>query len=353
MEELGNTVPVAEGIVEAEGVTNKKPLSDVCLNCGAKLNGLFCSECGQKNIPKRQTLGELAENFLGSFFSYESKFLRSVKHLLVRPGFLAMEYNDGRRERYYHPARMYVFISFIFFFLFFSLPGSDDNSDGFEISGDDRREIRQGLNETGIPEGDSIELRHEDGRIESSAQGKGFSFSGPAYSSRAAYDSAQHALAPEARDGWLFRKLNEKTSSLNERYKGDSKEFGKDFEEAFMNNFSKVLFFLLPVFALVLKLLYLRRDFYYSEHLVFSIYYYNFFYLAAAIQLLFGLVSWLEWAATLIGLWILVYLLLAMKRMYNQSWKKTIVKFSLFCSVFMIFLGIGLTISALAVLLMI
>lgn len=355
MEELGNTVPIAEGIVEAESVTNKKPLSDVCLNCGAKLNGLFCSECGQKNIPRRQTLGELFENFLGSFFSYESKFFRSVKHLLLRPGYLAMEYNAGRRERYYHPARMYVFISFVFFLFFFSLPDADETTGEFEMTEEDKKQMQRGRAEAeeafmGV---DSLPQTNRSKRTEQSRKKKGFSFSGPNYSTREAYDSAQRALPPEERDGWFVRKFNEKTSSLNERYQGNSAEFGEDFKAAFMDNFSKVLFFLLPIFALVLKLLYVRRDFFYSEHLVFSIYYYNFFYMAATIQLIVGLVSWLEWLSALIGIWIFVYLLLAMKKMYGQSWRKTVVKFSLFCCVFLVFLGVGLTISALTVLLMI
>ena len=147
--------------------------------------------------------------------------------------------------------------------------------------------------------------------------------------------------------------MNRRTSELNERYKDKTKNFTEDFKQAFMDNFSKVLFYLLPIFALLLKLFYIRRDFFYSEHLVFSIYYYNFFYLAASLQLLINLIPMLSWAGDLIGLWIFFYLLFGMKRMYGQSWKKTILKFSLFSFVFMFFLGIGLAISAIAVLLMI
>ena len=71
---------------------------------------------------------------------------------------------------------------------------------------------------------------------------------------------------------------------LNQKYKDEPGKFGEDFGTAFKDNFSKVLFYLLPFFALLLKLLYVRRDFFYSEHLVFSIYYYNFFYLVACVR---------------------------------------------------------------------
>jgi hypothetical protein len=114
----------------------------------------------------------------------------------------------------------------------------------------------------------------------------------------------------------------------------------------FIENISKVVFILLPVFALLLKLLYVRRDFYYSEHLVFTIYYYNFFYLAGSVQILLGKVPWLDWLSTIIGLGIFLYLLLAMKRMYKQRWGKTIVKFMLFGLLFIISIAIAFTFNA-------
>ena len=115
MDELEKSIPGAEGLVEAEQSTVKKSHNESCLNCGTRLEDIFCHHCGQKDIPRRQTLGELWGNFISSFWSYEGKFFRTTKFLVTRPGFLAIEYNAGRRESYYHPARMYAFISFVFF----------------------------------------------------------------------------------------------------------------------------------------------------------------------------------------------------------------------------------------------
>ena len=368
MDELGKSFPAAEGMVDAEQAGAPKPHNEYCLNCGTELLDTFCHHCGQKDIPKRQTLGELLVNFISSFWSYEGKFFTTVKFLVVKPGFLATEYNAGRRERYYHPARMYVFISFVFFLLLFSLPDSESgDSDPKSITQKDAREIREGLQEAGLDSAarDSIKkviskaisdstngyiFKGESSKTKTSS---GISFVGPSYKSIKEYDSAQRVLPEEKRDGWFARTLNRRAAELNEKYKDNTDGFGKDFSQAFLDNFSKVLFYLLPIFALLLKLLYVRRDFFYSEHLVFSIYYYNFFYLAASLQLIVNLIPTLGWAGTLIGFWIFFYLLFAMKRMYRQSWKKTILKFSLFSFVFMLFLGLGLGISALAVLLMI
>ena len=124
MDELGKSFPVAEGMVDAEEGSKPKPHNELCLNCGAKLIDSFCHHCGQKDIPRRQTLGELFSNFISSFWSYEGKFFLTTKYLITKPGFLTVEYNAGRRESYYHPARMYVFISFVFFLFLFSLPVS-------------------------------------------------------------------------------------------------------------------------------------------------------------------------------------------------------------------------------------
>jgi hypothetical protein len=373
MDDLGKSFPAAEGLVDAEQGSGKKQANEFCLNCGTKLQDIFCHHCGQKDIPKRQTLGELWTNFISSFWSYEGKFFQTTKYIITRPGFLAVEYNQGKRESYYHPARMYVFISFVFFLLFFSLPDPDG----------EKRELIQG----GLSKTDSLELAKittntkdfvNQGGLDSSLQnvpldsakrteidsakvqigktkvGKqnvGWSLSKSDYKTHEAYDSAQLTKPEHDRDGWFVRRIMYKIIDLNQQYKGDWKKFGQEFKQSFNDNFSKVLFWLLPFFALLLKLLYVRRDYFYSEHLVFSIYAYNFFYLAASLQMLVGLVPGLGWLATLIGFWIFFYLLFAMKRMYEQGWGKTILKFLLFMFMFSILLSIGFSISAFMILL--
>jgi hypothetical protein len=178
-------------------------------------------------------------------------------------------------------------------------------------------------------------------------------FSDIEYKSFAEYDSIQSTLPEEERDGWFVRMASRRAIELTDRYKDDNtgKRFSEDFQEAFSSQFSTVLFYLLPVFALLFKLLYARRDFYYSEHLVFAIYYYNFFYLTASAYLLIGLIPWVgEVTNFIIVLWMIAYLPIAMKKMYKQSWRKTIFKFVLFSFMFMFCMGIGMSISAMIIL---
>jgi hypothetical protein len=86
---------------------------------------------------------------------------------------------------------------------------------------------------------------------------------------------------------------------------------------------ASVLFFLLlPVYALLLKLLYLRRKRLYVEHFVFALHVHAFvFALFTVVLLTGGLVS------GLLVVWMMVYLFLAMRRVYGQSWLKTGVKY--------------------------
>lgn len=376
MEDLGKSFPAAEGMVTAEEGDKPKHTHEFCLNCGAKLQDLYCHHCGQKDIPRRRTLGELIENFIGSFYSFESKFFRTVRFILLKPGFLPLEYTSGKRESYYHPARAYVFISFVFFLLFFSLPDGEEETEKPMTKGDTEEfnkgmeQMRKGLYQAGLDSAmvdsiyqasvqDSTEvdlvysLGNDKPTIKKKRKPNSINFSDIEYKTFDEYDSVQNTLPESERDGWFTRLFSRRAIELKARYKDDNsgKRFSEDFMSAFSSQFSTVLFYLLPIFALLFKLLYVRRDFYYSEHLVFAIFYYNFFYLAASVYLLMSFIPYVGGIINfIISLWMIAYLPIAMKRMYKQSWRKTIFKFVLFSFAFMLCLGIGTGISAMIIL---
>lgn len=348
MDELGKSFPAAEGMVDAEANTANKPHpNEFCLNCGTKLQDVFCHHCGQKDLPRRQTLTELLSNFVSSFWSYEGKFFLTTKYIFLKPGFLALEYNAGRRESYYHPARMYVFVSFLFFLLLVTLPEPDDEAANTGLKEADRKELAKlGLDST-LQFLDTLKYDTIDRKKKRQVN---WSFQDNDYKTMKEYDSAQQALPEDKRDGWFTRLMQKRAIELKDKYGDDADAMGKDFLEIFTNNFSKVLFYLMPFFALVLKLLYIRRDYYYSEHLVQTIYYYNFFYLAGCLIMIFNLIPGLGFVSVLLGFWIYFYLLFAMKRTYQQGWGKTILKFCAFSFLFFFLVMIGVTINGLAAL---
>ena len=89
-----------------------------CLNCGALVDGRYCSSCGQENVVPRERLSYILADFLGGFFvSFDNKFIKSVGPLLFKPGFLTNQYNAGKRASYVHPFKLYIFISIFYFFL--------------------------------------------------------------------------------------------------------------------------------------------------------------------------------------------------------------------------------------------
>jgi hypothetical protein len=305
------SLTIAEGMIKEQGV-KENPTAEkrYCLNCSTPLVDVYCAHCGQKDIPRRQTLGELCFNFLSSFSGYESKFLQTTKFLILRPGFLAREYNAGKRERYFHPARMYVFISFIYFLLFTSLPQANEEKSIVNITSDTT----------------DIDLNKSANKVETREQ----------------YDSLQSTLPLTDRDGWLVRKWKYREFELQKAFTSNPKEFESKAIAEFTAHFSQVFFLLLPVFAFVLWLLYVRHDIFYYEHLVFSICFYNFFFIAGSLVMVANFFSWTRWLGVIMEWAIFIYLLLAMKRTYNQSWSKTILKYGAFITLFGICIVFGL-----------
>jgi hypothetical protein len=92
-----------------------------CLNCNAQVHGKYCHICGQENIEPEETAWHLVTHFFNDITHFDGKFFSTLKLLVFKPGFLSAEYKMGRRAAYLNPVRMYIFTSFIFFLVFFSL----------------------------------------------------------------------------------------------------------------------------------------------------------------------------------------------------------------------------------------
>ncbi len=97
-----------------------------------------------------------------------------------------------------------------------------------------------------------------------------------------------------------------------------------------------MLFVSLPLFALILKLVYIRRkQFYFSDHGVFTIHLYVFSFLFLLVVFGIGelekVTGWgdLEWVTILLFLLLFFYLYKAMRKFYGQRRAKTFIKFML------------------------
>jgi len=96
---------------------NKKGLT--CLNCGQPFQGNenFCSECGQVNDDIPLSIKQFVSEFFAGFFSFDSRFLKTLIPLLLKPGKVSKEYIQGKRMKYTNPFQMYLHTSILFFLL--------------------------------------------------------------------------------------------------------------------------------------------------------------------------------------------------------------------------------------------
>lgn len=251
----------------------------------------------------------------------------------------------GRRASYLNPIRMYLFTSAIFFLIFFSLysvnektinanqtlggKSSDiiNNMDSAQLS-----EFTKGIN-NGVPlTRDQIRYR-----LDSS----GFKLTPGNYRSRKEYDSLLKAGVKK--HNWIERQLVYKTFVIKDKYGSNPKIVLAALLNRFMHSLPQMLFVLLPLFALILKLVYLRRkQFYYVDHVIFTIHLYIFIFLVMLIT--FGIAelrsllhwNWLRFFGLIFVLSIFFYFYKALRNFYKQARAKTILKYFILLFMFLV-----------------
>jgi hypothetical protein len=346
-----------------------------CLNCNARVFGRYCHVCGQENVEPKETAWHLVVHFFNDITHFEGKFSKAIRYLLFRPGFLPAEYARGRRMSYMNPVRMYVFTSAFFFIIFFSVfkiddsavalsyakleqrfEGSDVNFDVNFMSGeisvnkltvgnlnrmDQLNErlidslIKVNEQENNLVEGNDSVMKKKPPTL--------FDFNGK-FESVEVYDSIQKSLPADERDGWFSTLVNRKAAGINEKYgKTPGLAFAR-ISDVFLHKLPTIFFVSLPLFALILSLLYIRRrrQFNFVNHAIFSIYYYIFCFLLMLIYFAanklgdmsgWGIFFWIKIA---LGFYLFIYLYKAMRNYYLQRRAKTIIKYFLLNFIFFI-----------------
>jgi len=336
-----------------------------CLNCGTTVHGKYCHICGQENIEPKETFWGMVTHFFNDITHFDGKFFTTLKDLLFRPGFLSAEYMKGRRMSYLNPVRMYVFTSAIFFLIFFSISNPKevfkqiDKDKPLSMAGRDSvlKKVERKLRK----EPANINLQKQLSLLKDTSQDVSsldllpykedfnvVSTFGYDYKSRKEYDSMQQLKPAGKRDGWLKALWNKRAIYLNEKYKGEKSFSVAEFSDTLLHQLPYMLFVSLPFFALILKLLYLRRrkEFYYADHGIFSVHHYILSFILLLLIFLWdkmqdvtgwGIWNWLIFF-TLMA-WP-VYLFLAMKRFYRQNGFKTFLKFLLLNSMGLVLLSV-------------
>jgi hypothetical protein len=318
-----------------------------CLNCGTIVQGRYCHVCGQENVVPKESFWHTVTHFFYDIMHFDTKFFITLKDLLFRPGFLSKEYMLGRRASYLHPIKMYVFTSAIFFLIFFSFFKNEatvKTNSNLPLSNKERADIiREMEKKLSKDKKDSLFMQQLAFIKDTSRPvtvkdipGKGdfISFTGTHYSSFEEYDSIQKTLPSSKRDGWFVRRVVKKQIQINERFHEDPDEALKEFLDNVLHRLPYMLFISLPLFALILKLVYIRRkQFYYVDHGIFTIHLYIFSFILLlvvfglnALKKLTGL-GIIDWIVGFLFVGLLFYLYKGMRNFYGQRRAKTFLKF--------------------------
>ena len=92
----------AENLSSPFKATSSPSLGD-CLNCGALLQGKYCSACAQRSDTGRLDWHWLSHEVQHGIFHVDRGIFFTLKELLVRPGHAIRDYVEGKRKRYFAP----------------------------------------------------------------------------------------------------------------------------------------------------------------------------------------------------------------------------------------------------------
>jgi len=294
-------------VVDAPRVSPARARS-FCMNCDAALMGEFCSGCGQRATQYSVSLGVLARDFADEYLSFDSRLFRTVLNLFFRPGFLTRQYLIGRRARYVAPLRLYI-VGSLLFFLAFSVVGS-----GFRINVAPEAEaaLRSGAADPAAAHPDSIDARDAAGDLWPALEAIGGSIN---------MAGVQIDVQERVR----------RVAALGPQ------GFFDAFRQGFERYLPRMMFLLLPLFALLLKLLYVRRNWFYAEHFIFALHIHAFFF---GLFLLLIVTPDGMRGTNLLVLWGMVYLFLAMRHVYRQGWMKTGIKYMMLTGAYSVALAL-------------
>lgn len=267
------------------------PAVNVCKNCGVSLAGPYCSNCGQPNKHLDPTLHDLYHELVHEFLHLDGKIASTLKALILKPGALTVEHFRGRRASYIGPVRLYLTASLLFFVIAAYSPARPIN---IQING---------KNADDVP----TEVRRNTGP-------------GP----------IAHLLSKALKDPELANHV-------------------------FWANMSRVMFFLVPLFALGVRIAYRNRKQRYPAFVYFSLHYHAFVFLAASLVVGSGFSRSPTLKASigdLVSIWVVAYLFIALRKVFGGSRKETALRMAAALAFYFPCYVVGLAVAAIVALLM-
>lgn len=368
---------------------NQKEINTHCGNCNYPINNAkYCSECGQKNTDGRISVKEFFSVTILTVFNLESKFFQTIRDIFI-PGKLTTEWFKGKHKPYFHPVRLFIVTALLLIAVLslFITKGSINMTDNYErvkqesyrkgfikeINNYSALYARDEIAKTTL---DSLAKTMKEGHIDSGIRifanyGKKhdlpsfkdksleevISFSAKEFGNEIT-DSIINVIKSKKRlsrdsiqlmnlvgDGLKKNISNEDFLNLSPQELLDKYQIKGFFRQLHFKQRIKlqkgsenvipfmlanslwIALILMPFLAIILKLFYIKLDYYYLEHLIFSFHVHSFAFIVFAIICVFMKLVYVHPLIVLIGFLVLfIYLYKSLRKVYKQSRLKTITK---------------------------
>jgi len=327
-----------------------------CENCGAQLVGYYCAQCGQAAVDYRRSFRHVIADMLESFLNWDSKFFATIALLILKPWRLTNEFLAGKRVRYVNPLRLYLLASILFFFAV-NFGAKDLRFEPGKLSPKDRADLETELKDEDLPPAAREKLKallRESSP--SPASSPSTNTPAPAPSASPTADKQKQEYGKIGERPFVFSD-GAKSSTPFERWiearaKEKMGEHGTKmgyFIATLFSNLPYMMLCCIPLFALVLKVLYVRRRIFYIDHLIYALHIHTFAYVGIMLIVLatIGLNRMVPgpiagWIIALLWIAFVVQIFLSIRRVYRQGWFITIFKFLFGGLVYLIVMGAAL-----------
>src|ERR1041385_2535146 len=375
---LGDTAISAfegtQGRRRLRGEKDTGPPLTHCENCSAELQGHWCAQCGQPAIEYRRSFRYVVADLLNEFLNWDSKFFTTIALLILKPWRLTNEFLAGKRVRYVNPLRLYLLASILFFFAV-NYGARDLRFEPGKLSSKDRAELETDLKDQDLPPAAREKLQAL--LRESSPSPASSPSNTPLPSPSASPNTSSPTSGPTAdKHRQKYGKIGERPfvfsdgaksstpfeSWIETRAKEKMGEHGTKmglFIRTLFSNLPYMMLCCIPLFALVLKVLYIRRRIFYIDHLIYALHIHTFFNVGVMLIVLAtvglnrvapGLIA--GWIIALLWIALVVQIFLSIRRVYRQGWFISVFKFLFGGFVYFVVLAVALAVTFFATLVM-
>ena len=300
----------------------------VCPNCGTLKDNRYCPNCGQNDRDYNKSLLSIIRTLVKEVFDVDSRVSLTVKEMFLHPGQLTLEFANNRRASYSTPIRVYLVASVLYFFIVALTMNPE-----MELRPEERKDGRRLQAVEEVASYDMVAIRDFLAQVRSEVEPEihrkiNDVLKRPDQSPSKimllpylSVLSAQETKLTDMQHFWLRALVHFAHAPENVL-------------ASFVNNLPLCMLVLLPWFALVLKLLYIRKGTPISVHLVyamhttsFSFFLFAFGWLLILLTRTLGVGEYASWLFPPLLIYAAGYNLVAMHVVYKQGWGKTTVKY--------------------------